>query len=270
MRKILVLSAGALVLVASPAAARNGAWYVGGDFGGMIVEDTPITFSPGIDVKINHNFGFDGDLFVGYDLGAFRIEAEGSYKRANLDEFQNSFLISVPGTTIPIGQHKVDGNASALSFMVNGMLDFGDDDGISGFVGGGIGVARVDYNNVRAFSNQDSYVDDSDSHFAWQIVAGVRQAISDNVDVTLKYRFFNVDSLHFRDIGGFEGDSRFRSHSLLGGITFNFGAPPPLPPPPPPPPPAPPPEVQTTVPPPQLPPAEVVPPQQPPVQGEKG
>jgi opacity protein-like surface antigen len=137
MRSLLLLSAGALAVVASPAAARNGAWYVGGDFGAAIVEDTPINFGPGVDVKISHNVGFDGDLFVGYDLGAFRLEAEGSYKRASLDKFENSFLISTPGTTIPIGEHKVDGDASALSFMVNGMLDFGDEDGISGFVGGG-------------------------------------------------------------------------------------------------------------------------------------
>jgi hypothetical protein len=64
---------------------------------------------------------------------------------------------------------------SALNFMINGMLDFGDDDGISGFVGGGVGVARVDYNNVRAFSNQGAVLDDSDTNFAWQIIAGMRQ-----------------------------------------------------------------------------------------------
>jgi len=34
------------------------------------------------------------------------------------------------------------------------------------------------------------------------------------------------------DFRGLESESRFRSHSLLGGITFNFGAPPPPPPPP--------------------------------------
>ena len=27
--------------------------------------------------------------------------------------------------------------------MLNGMLDFGDENGIPGFVGGGVGVARV-------------------------------------------------------------------------------------------------------------------------------
>jgi len=257
MRSLLLLSAGALAVVASPAAARNGAWYVGGDFGAAIVEDTPINFGPGVDVKISHNVGFDGDLFVGYDLGAFRLEAEGSYKRASLDKFENSFLISTPGTTIPIGEHKVDGDASALSFMVNGMLDFGDEDGISGFVGGGVGVARVDYNNLRAFANQDPYVDDSDSHFAWQVVAGVRKAVSDRVDVTLKYRFFNVSDLHFEDVGGFKGDSHFHSHSLLGGITFNFGGAPASPPPPA--------EVQTGVEQLALPPADAINPPPPPL-----
>ena len=244
MRSLLVVSVSALAFVAAPAAARNGAWYVGGEFGAVMPEDTPVVFSPGFDVKIDHNIGFDGSLFVGYDLGAFRIEAESSYQRASLDEFQNSFLISTPGTTIPIGKHKVDGSASALSFMVNGMLDFGDDDGISGFVGGGVGIARIDYNNLRAFSNQPAYIDDSDSHFAWQVVAGVRAAVSDHVDVTLKYRFFNVSDLQFEDIGGFKGDSRFRSHSLLGGITFNFGGAP----------------EHSLVEQPPLPPAEVIPP----------
>jgi opacity protein-like surface antigen len=220
-----MISAGAVAVLATPAAARDGAWYVGGDFGAVIPEDTPVAFSPGVDVKIDHDYGFDGALFVGYDLGAFRIEAETAYKRASLDEFATSFPISVPGTTIPVGQHKADGNASALSFMVNGMLDFGDDDGISGFVGGGAGIARVAYNNLRAFSNQEAYIDDGDTHFAWQIVAGLRHAVSRNVDVSLKYRFFSVSDLQFEDIGGFRGDSHFRSHSLLGGITFNFGAP---------------------------------------------
>jgi len=117
--------------------------------------------------------------------------------------------------------------------MLNGMFDFGDDNGISGFIGGGVGIARVDFNNVRAFSNQGAILDDSDTRFAWQVIAGVRQAISDNIDITVKYRFFNVDNLRTVDYRGFEGESRFRSHSLLGGITFNFGAPPaPIPVPP--------------------------------------
>jgi outer membrane protein OmpA-like peptidoglycan-associated protein/opacity protein-like surface antigen len=246
MRKLAIVVALSSTVLATPALARNGAWYVGGDFGGMIVEDVNFDFgiTPGIpsnnssQLAINHEYGFDGALFVGYDLGAFRIEAEVSYKRARADDLEYSVAppgFAGPGRAItPTIGPAGGGRTSALSFMINGLLDFGDDDGVSGFVGGGVGMARVDYNNVRRFGNQGAIVDDSDTRFAWQVVAGVRQAISDNVDITLRYRFFNADNIRTVDFRGFESESRFRSHSLLGGITFNFGAPPPPVPVPPP------------------------------------
>jgi OmpA-OmpF porin, OOP family len=246
MRKLAIVVALTSTVLATPALARNGAWYVGGDFGGMIVEDVDFDFglqqnapaSDGRQIAFNHDYGFDGAMFVGYDLGAFRLEAEVSYKRARVDEYETS--VAVPGSRAPgsvistVISPAGGGRTSALSFMINGMFDFGDDDGISGFVGGGVGMARVDYNNVRGFSNQGAIIDDSDTRFAWQVVAGVRQAISDNIDVTVRYRFFNADNIRTTDFRGLESESRFRSHSILGGITFNFGAPPAPPPPPPP------------------------------------
>ena len=236
MRKLAIVVALSSTVLATPALARDGAWYVGGDFGAMIVEDVEFDFgltptvpsSDSAQITLNHDYGYDGALFVGYDLGTFRIEAEVAYKRARVDDIEST--VRMPGLGNPVGGTIVPtilpaggGRSSALSFMINGMLDFGDDDGISGFVGGGVGMARVDYNNVRAFANQGAVIDDSDTRFAWQIVAGVRQAISDNIDVTVRYRFFNADNIRTVDFRGFESESRFRSHSLLGGITFNFG-----------------------------------------------
>ena len=149
------------------------------------------------------------------------------------------------------GTTPTNGDVNVLSFMLNGMLDFGDDDGLQGFVGGGVGVARTDVTNVFA----GPWLNDSDTGFAWQAIAGVRAPISDNWDVGLKYRFFNADAVSLIDQRGFDVDSRYRSHSLLGTLTYNFGgpeapapvvpmvAPPPPPPPPPPAPPPPPPPV---------------------------
>lgn len=230
MRSVAMVSAGvsacALALIAAPAAARDGAWYVGGDFGGMIVEDTDIEIGTTEDaVVLDHDFGFDGALFVGYDLGAFRIDAEVAYKHAGLGEFENTILIPSSSGDHPVGTHEAFGSTSALSFMLNGMLDFGDDDGLSGFVGAGAGVARVEFNALRPFENTGEFLDDGDSQFAWQVFAGVRQAVSDNIDVTVRYRFFNVTGLELEGFGEDPMRAPFRSHSLLGGITFNFGAP---------------------------------------------
>lgn len=236
MRAILMLTAGALALAATPGQARDGAWYVGGDFGATVVEDSDFDFSNGSStlphaLELNHDYGFDGGLFVGYDLGAFRLEAEVAYKRASLDTFDNAIVLPSSAGPHPPGRHDAKGSTSALSFMINGMLDFGDDNGISGFVGGGVGSARLRFNDARFAGNDGVFLDDGDTAFAWQVVAGLRHSISENVDVTLKYRYFNVGDVnvvtHTAPVD--DASSRFRSHSLLGGITFNFGAPPPPP-----------------------------------------
>ena len=40
-------------------------------------------------------------------------------------------------------------------------------------------------------------VSESDGTFAWQVIAGVRKAISANIDLGLKYRFFNTTKFKF-------------------------------------------------------------------------
>jgi OmpA-OmpF porin, OOP family len=229
MRKLAIAVALSTTVLAGPALARDGAWYVGGDFGAMIVEDSDVNFTPGSGtaatgtVTLGFDEGFDGSGFVGYDFGAFRLEAEVSYKESDIEEVATRNITS-PGTAGSAGIFPGAGDVSILSGMINGMLDFGDEDGLSGFVGGGVGVARVDL-GASAFANTGAILDDSDTRLAWQVIAGVRQALSPNIDIHLKYRFFNVDDLEFVGFGGRAVDADIRSHSLVGGITFNFGVP---------------------------------------------
>ena len=258
---LILLTAGA-AMSATPALARDGAWYIGGDFGGMIIDDTDVDIGAADNaITLNHEYGYDGALFVGYDLGAFRLEAEVAYKKADLESFETTIRLPGEGAAFPAARDFAGGSTTALSFMINGMLDFGDDDGVSGFVGGGAGIAKMKYDDLRVFANSAPFIHDDDSRFAWQIVAGARQAVSDNIDITVRYRFFNVDSIRMVAFNGNDADSRFRSHSILGGITFNFGGAAPVeevfvppPPPPPTPPPPPPPPVFTPPPPPPPPP----------------
>uniref|UniRef100_UPI0035CBBE3D OmpA family protein n=1 Tax=uncultured Sphingomonas sp. TaxID=158754 RepID=UPI0035CBBE3D len=248
MRKLAVAMAlASTALVAQPALARDNSWYVGVEGGGMIVEDIKFDIN---NVKsastVDSHYGYDVDGVIGYDLGMFRLEAEVGYKSAAVDAYRST--VTTPGilagggaTNYAAGSYNnATGRSTALSFMVNGLVDFGDDDGVQGFVGGGVGVARVK-ERAQIFNNQN-FLDDSDTVFAYQGLAGVRAPLSKHVDVSLKYRFFTADNVKLVDVSGRAYESRFRSHSLLGGLTYNFGepaAPPPPPveaaPPPPPP-----------------------------------
>ena len=63
MRKLAIMAALATTALASPAMARNGAWYVGVEGGAMIVED--IEFDVG---ALSNATIVDSD--TGYDVGA--------------------------------------------------------------------------------------------------------------------------------------------------------------------------------------------------------
>lgn len=234
MRKLAVILALATTALSTPALARDDSWYVGVEGGAMLVED--VNFDIGATPRAaaaDHYAGWDVDATVGYDFGAFRAEAEVGYREAGITSFRSGLrtpVYNTNGTTVgslaPGAYNYAGGKSSALSFMVNGMLDFGDDDVLSGFVGGGVGVARV--SEEVSLSTRGATLDDSDTVFAWQAFAGVRAPLSDSVDVTLKYRFFNADNVRLVDIAGRVYDTRFRSHSILGGLTFNFGGPAPV------------------------------------------
>ena len=121
MRKLAIAMALSSTLLATPAFARDGAMYIGGEFGAMIVEDMDVDVGATNNaITINHDYGYDGGIFVGYDFGAFRLEAEAAYKKADLDDYQTTIRLPLEGALFAAGRDG-RGSSSALSFMVNGM-----------------------------------------------------------------------------------------------------------------------------------------------------
>ncbi len=243
--------------LASPALARDGQWYVEVGGGPMIVEDLDFDVNDEANqLSADLDEGFDFGGLVGYDFGPFRLESEASYREADISALSVGPIgvADGPSGNSGAGLFPAIGDVNALSFMLNGLLDFGEDDGLQGFIGGGVGVARLDANATISASSPGAF-DDSDSGFAYQALAGIRAPLSDSWDVGLRYRFFTAPGVDLVDTLGRDLGTRFRSHSLLGSLTYNFGgeAPPPPPPPPvaaPPPPPPPPPPVVAAPPPP--------------------
>ncbi|MDP4605792.1 MAG: flagellar motor protein MotB, partial [Erythrobacter sp.] len=109
MKKLAFFLASAAAIAAVPAQAREGQVYVGVN-GGVSFEDQ-VT----VDIDNNRNdglldnaafadtkMGIDADVVIGYDFGAFRLEAEGGYKRNGYDGLTvvNSGILP-GGLTVP-------------------------------------------------------------------------------------------------------------------------------------------------------------------------
>ena len=220
-----LLAAVAAIAIATPAAAQGGSPYVGIEGGAIdLVSAHDYIPSDSAHVDFRHKYGLDVDAVAGYDFGIIRAEAELGYKRAGIDHSTYFGDMLVTGTDF-----NDDGHARAVSAMGNLLTDFGGP-GISAYVGGGVGVARTTY-AIRSLAFRGS-----DSRFAWQLIAGVRFPISTNLDAGLKYRYFQ--SKYDINDAPTEVVGRWKSHSLLATLTYNFAtavAPPPPPPPPPPP-----------------------------------
>jgi opacity protein-like surface antigen len=246
MRKTSLLAlaiAGAGCALAMPAYAQDTGPYVGISAGVMFPRDTTYNAIGGgfpVNTVIDHDdIGFDGDVNVGYDFGMFRLEGEFGYKRAsvNSEDTRRSNAFAAAGNNI-------DGHSQVTSLMANALIDIGDPGGVNFFAGGGAGIAWHKFNytgNIgpATLANPNGApftVEDSDSAFAWQLLAGVRFPVSENVDLGLKYRYFDAGRFTY---DGSNANNKFRSHSVLATLTFNFGrsaevvevAPPPPPPP---------------------------------------
>src|SRR5438270_194078 len=192
MRKYL-LAAVAASAVSSPGFARDGSPYVAIEGGINCPENKDVNGSAAFATRtgigstplgrIRFNQGYDVDLIGGYDLGMFRVEGELGYKHSKVKSFNlNSAYLN--GINAASGHTFNSGNdlgftrsTSVLSAMINGMVDFGDNAGWSGFAGGGIGYAHF------------KELGDSQSKPAWQAIAGVRAAVTDTIDVGIKYRY---------------------------------------------------------------------------------
>jgi opacity protein-like surface antigen len=246
MRKYL-LAAVAVAAIASPAYAQNSGPYVGIEGGLLFPRDTDIDADinfndPALDdrnlenvIDVDYKRGYDLDLIAGYDLGAFRLEAELGYKRAKVDELQleDEFVDDFGGNVDD--DIDLNGRARVTSIMGNALADFGTG-GFRIYGGAGVGRARV------------KLLGDRDSAWAYQLIAGVGVPVAPNVELGAKYRYFRTGKLDFRENFQrtdadvlFRNESRFSSHSLLASLIFGFGAPAEAPyiAPPPPPPPAP-------------------------------
>lgn len=231
---VLLGTVAALSLIAvGQSQAHHQGWYVGLEGGASWVDDTDFGYTrvnPGpINTLDTAEFdtGWAALATIGYGFEKnWRVELEGGYRSNDFD------------LTLPVGAaFPTNGELTEITAMINLIYDVPLTDKLDLNVGIGAGA---DYAKL----NDDRIVNDADTNFAYQLVAGLTYKLTSQLDLSLTYRFLNVDSPSFSDTLGTRVDTYafddVQKHAVTIGLRYDlqedeapYVAPPPPPPPPP-------------------------------------
>ena len=252
MKQKLLFAAAAAALMAAPslATAQDSGWYLRGNAGYGVHTDTEFT----------------GDI-----VGENESEGNVAYSLGLGYEFGNNWRMELDGTGLWTDLGKIDSlpqSAAKLrtnSLMLNAIYDFNDFGRWEPYVGAGIGFAKSELSAVAsdfpsgsdagatlvassacpgARNGSDSFVcsvDDSDVNFAWQVIAGLGYAVTDNLTWDTNYKYQDIDVASFEGVrtNNISGASTrlaadlvdAGSHTVMTGFRYRFGGstPPPAP-----------------------------------------
>lgn len=219
MRKSLLASTAvaaclAVVTVVPSEVASDGPYV--SLFGGVnfLTDSTTNYYGEDADVDFDAGFVVGGAAGFAFNNG-FRAEFELAYRSNTVEEIT---------TPEGYGAYVSDGEMNALSLMVNVWYDFETGTDFRPFVGGGIGGALVNQEQVGGYEGYD-WGDDQDGAFALQVGAGVAVDMG-RAELTLEYRFFSARGV---DISGSyidpygEVDADYDSHSIMVGFRLPIG-----------------------------------------------
>ncbi|MGB3455121.1 MAG: outer membrane beta-barrel protein, partial [Litorimonas sp.] len=253
MKHSLLIAAAATALVAAPtvASAQDSGVYIKGQAGYGVFTDSDIvprnsTFD-GMAGEVNGEGNLALGLGIGFDFeNGWRVELEGSQL------YNDMGAIS--------GQPESSAKFRASSLMLNALYDFEDFGNWEPYVGAGVGLAKMDIGlAARDFVNDTGtvlvrhpacvtrpvgantaracIVDDDDTGFAWNLIAGLGYNITDNLTWDTNYRYMDLGSrnvggtaiqANVANVGGVFSELNttvedIQSHTVMTGFRYRFG-----------------------------------------------
>jgi len=207
MKKIVSVLIGCFFLALPAISFGASGWYGRVNAGLAIAPDSDIDVTiTGLGSgagELSYDTGYTVGGAVGYMMEKFRFEGELSYQKNDMDS------LSGPG-----GSLSVNGDISALTFLVNGYIDFTTGGPLTPFITAGIG-----YSKVEADIEGES---DDDNLFTYQLGAGIGYAISEKMTIDLRYRYLGLEDYEYSEVGVGSLSAEVSSHNITAGLRFAF------------------------------------------------
>jgi len=197
-----------LFLVAAPAFAAGG--YLGIEGGAVWPED--VSLSGG---NLSFDTGWSLGAVAGYNFGTWRREGEYAYR-------SNDGSATVSAGTSGVSETG-GGDTVTNALMLNAFYDFRMvSPTVYPYLGAGMGFAWVD----QEVTTPSFRVDDSDTVFAYQFIAGIGFDLSKAFTMALDYRYFATadPSYSYNTTTGTSGsfNSESKSSNVMLTLRFNF------------------------------------------------
>jgi outer membrane protein OmpA-like peptidoglycan-associated protein len=195
------------VISASNSDAHQQGWYIGLEAGANWIDDNNFSlesdtgFFDGVVGSTEFDTGWAALGTVGYGFANnWRIELEGGYRSNDLTATYSYDVLLSPdwdgyeGPSAKVASKpiwmtvtdSVDGSLEEWTAMINVIYDVPLTETLDLSIGVGAGI---DFSNLEVAG-----VDDSDTNFAYQAIVGLSYAINKRLDLTLTYRYLNVDA----------------------------------------------------------------------------
>jgi len=225
----LILASAALALSTSALAAQSltDGLYIQGFAGYSQLQDSDFSGTIGGSTQ-SVDTDFDGGFGLGIAVGTeipqwsnnavnTRVELELSYRDNDADstDFSGNGQGQEPNTS---------GDVTQTSLFANVLFDFKQSGAFTPYVGLGVGAT---YSDIDFVYGPGVELDDSDTNFAAQIIAGVAYDISDTTALTLDTRYtraFDVSSDRLAPSGALTGtvEDDIDAFSVNVGLRYGF------------------------------------------------
>jgi len=192
-------------------ATDNFEWLDSGSF------SSAPTFQVGIGYKYNDWLRFDGT-----------IQYRGKADFTALDRYSDPGDDADPSTWD--GSNEYSATKKEWVVMANAYVDLGTWNGITPYVGGGLGAAQVTIGNMRDINTPNNGVAYGGSHsqwnFAWALHTGLGFDITDRLTLDLGYSYLSLGDGQSGDLVAFDGTNNIDNPMIFNDLIshdFKFG-----------------------------------------------
>lgn len=115
------------------------------------------------------------------------------------------------------------GDLAVYSLMFNVYYDWHTGSPWTPYVGGGVGLAVVEYDTLRPGGPGPGPLNGTDAAFAWQLLTGLEYAFNQQSSLYAGYRYFTVANATARiEDDGHTGVRTLPSHQIELGVRYRF------------------------------------------------